>query len=265
MKVVIVVQARISSTRLPGKIMLDILGRSVLFRQLERMRAAQLADETVIAATTDEADDPIVKLCEREGMNLFRGHPDDLLDRHYKAGLEYRADVVVKIPSDCPLIDPKAIDRVLKFYRDNSDKYDFVSNLHPQTYPDGNDVEVMPMPLLKEAWEKAEKKFEREHTTPYFWDNPERFRIGNVEWESGKNYSMTHRFTIDYIEDYHFIKRVYEELYPKNPLFSLEEILNLLDEKPEIMEINSKYAGVNWYRNHIGELKTIDKSETKII
>jgi spore coat polysaccharide biosynthesis protein SpsF len=156
------------------------------------------------------------------------------------------------------------IDKVLNYYKDNAEKFDYVSNLHPATYPDGNDVEVMPMAQFEIAWREATKDYEREHTTPFFWEQPERFRIGNVVWETGLNYSMSHRFTIDYPEDYEFIKRVYDELYTEtNPNFSLNEILKLLEEKPEIYNINAKFAGVNWYRNYIGKLKTISEKETK--
>ncbi|MBT8387756.1 MAG: acylneuraminate cytidylyltransferase, partial [Ignavibacteria bacterium] len=171
----------------------------------------------------------------------------------------------VKIPSDCPLIDPNIIDKVIQYFIDNFPKYDFVSNLHPATYPDGNDVEVMTMTAIKDAWQYAKLPLEREHTTPFIWENPDKFRIGNVIWETGLDFSMTHRFTIDYKEDYDFIKTVYEELYLENNMFKLDDIINLLDDKPEIKKINEKYAGVNWYRNHLNELKTIDPGQTKVI
>jgi spore coat polysaccharide biosynthesis protein SpsF len=171
----------------------------------------------------------------------------------------------VKIPSDCPLIDPKVITGVINTYISHKDEFDFISNLHPATYPDGNDVEIMSMLSLEKAWKEAKKNFEREHTTPYMWENPQLFRIGNVEWESGFNYSMTHRWTIDYMEDYLFIKKIYDVLYNKNPDFGLNDILNLLKIHPELTEINKKYAGVNWYRNHLNELKTIKPGETRVI
>ena len=253
------------SSRLPGKVMLPLAGQPLLIRMVERVQACKTPVKIVIAATTDPVDDEIQHLCEYNGISCFRGHPEDLLDRHFKAGIEYNADIVVKIPSDCPLIDHEIIDRVLKFYLENADKYDFVSNLHPPTYPDGNDVEIMPMDVLETAWKEARAPMEREHTTPFIWENRDRFRIGNVEWETGKDYSMSHRFTIDYKEDYSFIKKVYDELFDGNPDFGLKDILELLERKPEIKKINAEYAGVNWYRNHLKELKTISKDQTKII
>ena len=144
------------------------------------------------------------------------------------------------------------------------DKYDFVSNLHPATFPDGNDVEIMTMACIEKAWKEASRPLELEHTTPYIWENQEKFRIANVTWDTGLDYSMSHRFTIDYEADYQFIKRVYEELYPQKPDFSCGDILTLLTEKPEIYNINAQYAGVNWYRNHLDELKTISEGQTKL-
>lgn len=232
---------------------------------LERLRFSELAGTIVVAATSEKIDDPIEELCKENNILIYRGHPTDLLDRHYQSAKKFNAEAVIKIPSDCPLIDSKIIDRVIKFYLDNKEKYDFVSNLHPATYPDGNDVEIMSMNIMKNAWENAKRDFEREHTTPYFWENPDKFKLANVTWETGLDFSMSHRFTLDYPEDYEFIKKVYEELYPVNKRFDLNDILNLLDKKPEIRKINEKYVGVNWYRNHLNELKTISKEQTKFV
>jgi spore coat polysaccharide biosynthesis protein SpsF len=231
---------------------------------MERILAAKSYSKVVVATTKNPEDDSIVEICESEGYNYFRGHATDLLDRHYKAALQFNADIAVKIPSDCPLIDTTVIDKVIGYFLDNKDSYDFVSNLHPATYPDGNDVEVMPFHILKKAWDEAEKSYELEHTTPYIWDNPHKFRIGNVVWETGKDYSLSHRFTVDYKEDYEFINAVYKELYPVNPKFGLQDILELLENKPEIYALNNKYAGVNWYRNNLKELKTVGPSETRL-
>ena len=244
---------------------MPIAGKSLLLQMYDRVSAANLSGNKIIATTVQAIDDPIVELCKKNKICFFRGHSIDLLDRHYKAALKFNADVVVKIPSDCPLIDPSVIDKVIKYYINNRDKFDFVSNLHPPTYPDGNDVEVMSMKALKEAWIEAKRPLEREHTTPFFWENPERFKIGNVQWDKGLDYSMTHRFTIDYEDDYLFIKKIYDELYPKKRFFTLDDILDLLERKPELKKINEKYSGVNWYRNHLNELKTINPKQTKQI
>jgi len=260
-----VIQARSGSSRLVNKIFLTLTGKPLLYRMFERVAASELKGTIVIATTTESSDDNVESFCKDHKINFYRGHQTDLLDRHYQAAKIFSADAVIKIPSDCPLIDSKVIDKVIQFYLNNINNYDYVSNLHPATYPDGNDVEIMSFNALEKAWNNAEREFEREHTTPFIWENPDKFRIGNVLWETGLDYSMTYRFTIDYPEDYEFIKKVYDELYPKKPDFSLEDILNLLNENKEIKKINSKYNGVNWYRNHLNELKTITSNQTKIL
>jgi spore coat polysaccharide biosynthesis protein SpsF len=264
MSVVVIVQARTGSTRLPGKILMPLAGEPLLARMIERVRAAKMPFDLVVATTTDAADDDVAALASRIDVPCFRGHPTDLLDRHYRAALEEKADVVVKIPSDCPLIDPQVIDRVLAAWRDRTAPLDYMSNLHPATYPDGNDVEVMAMAALETAWREASMPHEREHTTPFLWDRPERFRLGNVTWEAGLDYSMSHRFTIDYPEDYRFIAAVYDALWTASrPVFSLGDILALLDARPDLMAINAAYAGVNWYRHHLRDLRTVNASETR--
>ncbi len=256
-KILIIIQARRGSSRLPDKVLLPLKEKPLLLRMYERVAAAKVKKDIVIATTTEKEDDIIADLCRENNINCFRGHPLDLLDRHYKAALEYNADVVVKIPSDCPLICPDVIDNVLEYYLENEDEFDFVSNLHPATHPDGNDVEVMPVNILKTAWEEAKQNFEREHTTSFIWDNPERFRIGNVEWETGLDFSRSHRFTIDYKEDYDFISRIYDELYDEKKVFTLCDIMMLLDRKPEIKKLNDMHAGEYWYDGVVGSLKTI--------
>jgi len=254
------------SSRLPGKVLLPLTGKMLLERMIERVTAISSQCELIVATTTGGEDERIRSLCKRIGVRCYSGNPTDLLDRHVRAAQELHADTVVKIPSDCPLIDPAVIDRVLEFYAESSDKYDFVSNLHPATYPDGNDVEIMSFNVLQEAWKEAKRPLEREHTTPFIWERPDRYRIGNVRWETGLDYSMSHRWTIDYPEDYDFIKTVYDELWTEwHPVFSLNEILELLTARPELASINAKYAGVNWYRHHLNELKTVTPAQTRII
>jgi len=263
LRVVTVIQARTGSARLPNKVLLPLVGKPLLVRMVERVQAAELVGTVVVATTTAPEDNAIDAICHREGFLCFRGHPTDLLDRHYQVARLFNADAAVKIPSDVPLIDPAVIDKVLGVYLRNPDAYDYVSNLHPPSYPDGNDVEVMYMGALERAWIEAERDFEREHTTPFLWEHPQRFNIRNVTWETGLDYSMTHRWTIDYEEDYAFIKAVYEALYPHSFLFGLDDILALLERRPDIAALNAKYAGVNWYRHHLGELKTIAPAQTR--
>jgi spore coat polysaccharide biosynthesis protein SpsF len=261
--VVTVIQARRRSTRLPGKVLFPLGGGTVLSRIVQRVKAAPSAGIVVVATTTDAVDDAIDDLCRRERILCFRGHPTDLLDRHYKVARLLKASLVVKIPSDCPLIDPAVIERVVGFAERRRGWFDYVSNLHPASYPDGNDVEVMSFEALETAWREARRPAEREHTTPFLWDNTERFRIGNVPWETGLDLSMTHRWTLDYPEDYELIRLVCEELDPVDPDFGLAEILGLLERRPELKAVNERYLGVNWYRHHIGELRTISPGQTR--
>jgi spore coat polysaccharide biosynthesis protein SpsF len=242
---------------------MPLQGKPLFVRQAERVRAARLCGQVVIATTLQEEDDLIVEICRQEGLDCYRGHPRDLLDRHYQAALHFGGETVIKIPSDCPLIDPAIVDRVIAYWLEHIGEFDFVSNLHPATWPDGNDVETMSIRTLETAWREADRPLEREHTTPYIWERPDRFRIGNVVMEGGADYSMTHRLTIDYEADYRLIRAVFDELYPTNPLFGMDSILALLERKPEIYAINADLAGVNWYRHHLDELKTVGAMQTK--
>jgi spore coat polysaccharide biosynthesis protein SpsF len=263
-RTLVVVQARTGSSRLPGKVLLPVAGAPVLVRMLERVLAARTRFELVVATTGRSEDDGLAELVRRFGARVFRGHPTDLLDRHYRAARAARAEVVVKIPSDCPLVDPAAIDGVLGAFLADPGRYDFVSNLHPPSWPDGNDVEVMSFAALEQAHRSASARHEREHTTPFFWDRPERFRVGNVAWETGLDLSMTHRFTLDYPDDYAFVAMVYEALWRRDrPVFPLADILALLEERPELRETNARYAGVNWYRHHLSDLRTVPASATR--
>ncbi|HEV3412976.1 MAG TPA: glycosyltransferase family protein [Puia sp.] len=257
-----IIQTRRGSTRLPDKVLLPLRGKPLFVRQAERVLAARLCGRVVIATTTQDEDDIIVEICRREGLGYYRGHPQDLLDRHYQTALQFGGETVIKIPSDCPLIDPVIIDKVIGYWLGNNG-YDFVSNLHPASWPDGNDVEIMSFRALEQAWLEADRPMEREHTTPYIWEHPERFRIGNVRMEGGADYSMTHRLTIDYEADYQLISAVFEELYPADPMFGVDAILALLNRRPELYAINADLAGINWYRHHLDELKTVGAAQTK--
>lgn len=262
---VTVIQARTGSSRLPGKTLLPLAGSTVLARMVERVVSARLSGRVVVATTVLDEDDALAEHCTRLGFPVFRGHPTDLLSRHFSAAKAFGARFVAKIPSDCPLVDPDAIDTVLGFFRDNLGEYDYVSNLHPATWPDGNDVEVMSLAALGTAAVEAERDFEREHTTPFLWERPERFRIGNVERTEGRDLSMTRRFVLDYPEDYAFVSRVYDELYDERPRFSGDDVLALLERKPQIARLNEKWAGVNWYRHHLGDLRTVPARATRLV
>jgi spore coat polysaccharide biosynthesis protein SpsF len=263
MNTVAVIQARMGSTRLPGKVMKTVLGRPLLAYMVDRVRAARTSLIPVVATTVDPADDPIRELARAMSIDCYSGHPTDLLDRHYRCAREFDAQVVLKIPSDCPLIDPNVIDLVLNKFLAAYPRYDYVSNLHPASFPDGNDVEVMTMGAISRAMSGADRSFEREHTTPYIWERPGRFNIGNVVMPGGHDYSMTYRWTLDYPEDLDFISTIIERLYPVKRLFSLHDLLTLLEAEPGLCRINTRHAGVNWYYNYLHELKTVGAHQTR--
>ena len=256
MSTLVVVQARVSSTRLPGKVLLPLCGKPLLERQIERIRAAKSDFDLCVATTDSAADEPIRELCRRISVRVFDGHPSDLLDRHYRASVACGAEVVVKIPSDCPLIDPGAIDAVLGAHERRRGEVDFVTNLYPPTWPDGNDVEVMTFEALQTAFREAVRPLEREHTTPFIWQRPERFRIENVRWHRGLDLSKSHRFTVDHAADWAFVSRVYERLCsPARPVFSLSEVLELLAREPELLRLNAQFHGQSWHLAHAAELR----------
>jgi spore coat polysaccharide biosynthesis protein SpsF len=265
MRVVAVIQARTGSSRLPSKVLLPLGGRPVLVRMLERVSAATQLDEVVVATTWLEEDLPIRELAAGLGISCVAGHPTDLLDRHLAAARASEADAVVKLPSDCPLIDPGVIDEVVTFYRRHGPHYDFVSNLHPASWPDGNDVEIMRRDVLELAAREATRSIDREHTTPFFWDQPERFRVANVSatrWggaggDPKRDLSSTHRLTLDYPEDHALLAEVFAALHePGARPFSVEAIVDYLDAHPEVMALNARHVGMSWIAKHEHELRT---------
>jgi spore coat polysaccharide biosynthesis protein SpsF len=266
LKIVGVIQARVSSTRLPGKVLLPLGGRPVLERMLARVAHAAQLDDVVVATTRLAADDSIRRLAAACRVPCISGDPYDLVDRHLLAARATGADAIVKIPSDCPLIDPAVIDETVAFFRANAERYAYVSNLHPASWPDGNDVEVIRLDALETTAREARRPFEREHTTPFIWDQPERFALGNVTWSSGQDLSSTVRLTLDYEEDYQLISTVFEALHRADSAdaagarvapFTVDAIVAYLDQHPEVRALNAAYAGQSWMQNHAAELRTL--------
>lgn len=256
--VVTVVQARMGSTRLPGKAMRLVAGMPLLWWQLRRMSRSALAGRIVVAIPEGRLEDPIVTLCSQLAIPVVRGHKSDLLDRHLTAARAFSADVVVKVPSDCPLIDPAVMDLVIGTHLNNPNATDFVSNLHPMSWPDGQDVEVIPMDVLEEAGAYADRAFEREHTTPYIWERPHHYRLANVAWEYDR--ALDVRLTVDYPEDLTLMEAILTSL-PQHS--SVEDIVAFLDGNPGIAGLNAAYRGVNWYRHHLDDLTTVRASDTR--
>ncbi|WP_061212750.1 cytidylyltransferase domain-containing protein [Syntrophomonas wolfei] len=236
MKIVVIVQARMTSTRLPGKVLCEVMGKPLLEYQIERLRQVTQADELIIATTTNDTDQPIIELCKRLGVAYYRGPEEDVLSRYYEAAAQFGADVVVRVTSDCPLIDPGVMDEVISLYINNYEKYDYVSNTLERTYPRGLDTEVFSMAALEKACREAREKPEREHVTLFMYRRPEQFRLANSS--NAIDYSQ-HRWTLDTPEDFQFIKLILQELYPLNSRFSWMELIGLLNEHPEWVQINA--------------------------
>ena len=233
MRVVAIIQARIGSTRLPGKVLLDLAGEPALARVVNRTQRATTLDEIVIATTTEPRDEVIVELCNSRGWAHFRGSEDDVLDRYYQAAKEYRADIVVRITSDCSLIEPEIIDLVVQELLEDS-SLNYVSNtLPPRAFPRGLDVEAMTFKTLERAWQEDKNPAWREHVTPYIYRTPGKFRLKAVTNEKDLSYM---RWTIDTPEDLEFVRRIYNHF--GHDCFSWHEILELLNEHPEWLEIS---------------------------
>lgn len=235
MKVVAIIQARLGSTRLPGKILKKVLSKPLLEYQIERVRRAKTIDQIIIATTIKEKDDPIIELCDKLYIPYYRGSEEDVLSRYYEAATKFQADVVVRLTSDCPIIDPNVIDKVVNCYLEHQNEYDYVSNTLIRTYPRGLDTEVISYRVLKQIFEEANEQIYREHVTTYLYNNYEKFKLLNVQNDSNES---KHRWTVDTKEDFDLIKKIIQELYPKNDNFLIKDILNLLQENPEWYYIN---------------------------
>jgi glutamate-1-semialdehyde aminotransferase/spore coat polysaccharide biosynthesis protein SpsF (cytidylyltransferase family) len=231
---VALIQARMGSSRFPGKVLEDLAGRPMLWHVVKRVCRASNVDKVVVATTDQAVDDPIVEFCEREGISCFRGSEQDVLDRFYQAAKVHEADVVIRITADCPLIDPSVIDKVVtQFGRGGCD---YVCNTIRYTYPDGLDTEVFSFAALERAWHEANKPSEREHVTPYLRTG--KFRTANVESEIPVS-SSKYRWTVDHPADLEFVRKVYEA-FAQNGTFGFREIFELLKERPDLATIQAE-------------------------
>ena len=234
MRTVIIVQARMTSTRLPGKVLKTVLDKPLLEYQIERLRRIKLADEIVIATTTNDADQPIVDFCNRLDLPFFRGSEEDVLSRYYGAAVQYKADVVVRVTSDCPVIDPVLSDEAIRCFLEHNNSYDYLRLFQ---YPRGLDTEVFTFKALEECYFEAIEKPDREHVTPFLYRHSERYKIKYMS--PSLDYSH-HRWTVDTPEDFELIKLLIEELYPIKKMFDYVDILDVLAKKPDWYYINEE-------------------------
>jgi spore coat polysaccharide biosynthesis protein SpsF len=235
MKVVAIIQARMGSTRLPGKVLQKIAGKTVLEHVVTRVKKSNEVDEIVIATTDKQEDDILVEEIRRLNTKYYRGSEDDVLSRYYYSAFENNADIIVRITSDCPLIDPFVTDKLISFFKKNT--YDIVSNagsdLGERTFPRGLDTEVFAFEQLRSAFEKSTEEYQREHVTPYIYEHSDKIYY----YKNNEDFSK-YRWTLDTPEDMELIKQIYEQLYKGYHDFYLEEIINLFKEQPDLYKIN---------------------------
>lgn len=242
MQVVIIVQARMTSTRLPGKVMKVVRDKPLLSFLIERLKRVELADRLVVATTTNADDQPIIDFCEQNRVLYFRGDELDVLKRFYEAAHAFSADVIVRVTGDCPLMDPEVVDHAIRYYLDRYPEYSYVSNTHKRTLPRGMDVEVFSLDLLEQAHRNATEKADREHVTRYMYKEPGQFSLGDLP---SKKVLSHYRWTVDTKEDFEFVREVITSLYPEKEKFSMEDVLNLLSKRPEIRKINENVQQKN--------------------
>ena len=234
MKIAAIIQARMGSTRLPGKVLMNLGGKTVLARVVSRLRRAGLVDEIVVATTDSVADDAIVRGCHQLKVEYFRGSENDVLDRYYQTARLCAAGAVARITSDCPLIDPRLVDETIRLFQEQGG--DYCSNVFPRTYPRGLDTEVFTVAALEQAWRDAHDPYEREHVTPYFYRHPELFRVISLRGQI--DYSQ-YRWTLDTAEDLELLRTIYSRFGNEDD-FSWDEAIQLMQREPELIELNSR-------------------------
>lgn len=232
MRTVAIVQAHMGSTRLPGKVLADIGGRTMLARVVERTRRARQVEDVVVAATLNSKDIPLLEEAKRLGVPTFRGSEEDVLARYVRCAQEQGADPIVRITSDCPLLDPKIVDRVIDAFQASS--CDYASNVLERTYPQGLDTEVIGRNALEQAEREAHEPWERVHVTQYIIRHPDRFRLVGVRADADLS---RFRWTVDTAEDLAFVREVYARMAPRTD-FGWREVLALLEREPELVELN---------------------------
>lgn len=236
MKIIAIIQARMGSTRLPGKVLKKVKNKPLLEYQLERIQQSQLINEIVIATTQNEKDRKIIEFCNVRDIYVFQGSEDNVLERYFQAAKEYEADVIVRLTSDCPLIDPNLIDEVIRLYLESKNSVEYASNTLVRSYPRGLDIEVFSFEALEQAYQQSTLESEKEHVTPFIYNRPERFKLVNLE--SLEDYSY-HRWTVDTEEDFELIKKIIEVTYPHTKDVKWKDIIKIMKQNLSWIEINA--------------------------
>lgn len=249
-KVIALIQARTGARRLPNKVLLKLGDKTVLEQVVGRVRRAGRIDDLAVVTTVAVDDLKIVELCSTNGIRVLCGSENDVLDRFYQAARLLKAEHIVRITADCPLMDPSVIDQVIDAYFDSG--ADYCSNVLTQTFPDGLDIEVFSFAALKKAWEKATMTSEREHVTPYIRNHKRMFKT--VSLEHPRNLGV-HRWTLDEARDYEFIRKIFDGLYDGNPYFGMDDILKYIESNPKLKAINADITRNEGYGKSLKEDK----------
>ena len=244
-----IIQARIGSNRLPGKVMELLDGKNPsLFYTINQLKSALKLDKIIVATTQLSEDDKIEEFSIKNGIECFRGETNNVLDRFYKCAKKYELDTIVRITADCPLIDPEIVDLAIQIF--NSDKYDYVHNQYPRTFPDGLDTEVFTFNALEKAWKNSVLPSEKEHVTPYITNYNEEFKIKSMINE--KNLSF-HRWTLDYKEDLELIRKIIQKINHRPIL--MNDVILLFNKEPNLFEINKMYLANDGFQRSLEEDK----------
>ena len=263
-QIIAILQARLGSTRLPGKSMAELNGKPLLWHVIQRLKKSKTINRIVVATTTNEADNKIAQFAKDEGVGYFQGSENDVLDRYYqaaKANGASKGDVIVRVTADCPLLDPEVVDNVVRKFveaNETDEKYDYVCNTQPPTYPDGLDTEVFSFSILERAWKEAKLQSEREHVTPYIWKQPDKFRIFNVTNDEGEDLSEM-RWTVDEPQDLEFIRMIYKLLGEKGKThsFTRKDVLEAIEQNKKVTEINKGFGRNEGYEKSVREDKKV--------
>ena len=239
MTIAAIIQARMGSTRLPGKVLRHLCDKTILAHVIDRVRASQAIDQIIVATTDQPTDEAITALTPTLGVTLFRGSEDDVLSRFYFAALAAKAETIVRVTADCPLFDSVLLRAMIEEFatqRRGGERLDYLSNTLTRTYPRGLDAEIFDFATLERAHHEATQPFEREHVTPYIYGHPEWFALKN--FASARDLSH-HRWTLDTEEDWRLIEAIYAALYHPDRLIGMQEILDLLDRQPALTALNA--------------------------
>ena len=243
--VVAIIQARMGSTRLPGKVLMKVGNQVLLSFMIKRVFKSKLIDKVVVATTTNQSDNEIESFCIKNNFDYYRGSENDVLDRYYLSAKKFNAETVVRMTADCPLVDPFIIDETIKLFFNK--KVDYAANACPpdlKKYPDGSDVEVFSFHNLEKIWKKTTNTKDREHVTFYFWKYNHNFSLALLD---NKYNWGEYRITVDYKEDFILIEKIINYIDSNKLEGSLKEIIDFLDRNPKIKKLNSQYTwGMNW-------------------